>query len=220
MCIFTQRAECASHITRHYGRHLRLESSKNALSRGRRGISTCSGRPPSDKMPCWSSQFGPEARHSRGCPGVPRSVIPERKRRDAQASAPATCDGGSLIALDTVIPSPRTRLTARKAHPRTSARHRQARGCGDSSCADHALKPLAVSAAPPADHWHHSLDGPVRHLRRLHLRSSRERGLHFMRFETQHMSRAAHQGADPRLAVATQRGMGAPTRAGGLGLAP
>ena len=105
--------DCASHLNRQYGRHLRLESVDNAFEQGTTVAANLLGTPtPHDKVPWfWSDQYdlkliivgvahGYDSVVLRGAPG-------------ARSFSACYLRGGELIAIDT-INAPKDQMAARK----------------------------------------------------------------------------------------------------------
>ncbi|MBV9345320.1 MAG: FAD-dependent oxidoreductase [Gammaproteobacteria bacterium] len=115
--------DCANHLNRQYGRHLRLESVDNAFEQGTTVALNLLGTPtPHEKVPWfWSDQYDLKLIIVGVNAGYDRLVL----RGDPATRSFCACylRGDELIAIDTVN-SPREQLAARKliaAHARVDA---------------------------------------------------------------------------------------------------
>jgi 3-phenylpropionate/trans-cinnamate dioxygenase ferredoxin reductase subunit len=105
--------DCASHLNRQYGRHLRLESVDNAFEQGATVALNMLGTPtPHDKVPWfWSDQYDLKLIIVGVAQGYDRVVI----RGSPQTRSFSACylRDGELIAIDTVN-MPKDQMAARK----------------------------------------------------------------------------------------------------------
>ena len=105
--------DCASHMNRQYGRHLRLESVDNAFEQGTTVALNLLGTPtPHDKVPWfWSDQYDVKLI----IVGVAHSYDRVILRGDPATRSFSVCylRGGELVAMDTVN-SPKDQMGARK----------------------------------------------------------------------------------------------------------
>jgi 3-phenylpropionate/trans-cinnamate dioxygenase ferredoxin reductase component len=105
--------DCASHLNRQYGRHLRLESVDNAFEQGTTVALNLLGTPtPHDKVPWfWSDQYDLKLIIVGVAHAYDRVVL----RGDPATRSFSVCylRGGELIAIDTVN-SPKDQMAARK----------------------------------------------------------------------------------------------------------
>jgi 3-phenylpropionate/trans-cinnamate dioxygenase ferredoxin reductase subunit len=105
--------DCANHLNRQYGRHLRLESVDNAFEQGNTVAINLLGTPtPHDKLPWfWSDQFDLKLVIVGVSHGYDTTVM----RGDPGTHSFSVCylRGGELIAIDS-INSPRDQMAARK----------------------------------------------------------------------------------------------------------
>jgi 3-phenylpropionate/trans-cinnamate dioxygenase ferredoxin reductase component len=114
--------DCASHLNRQYGRHLRLESVDNAFEQGTTvALNLLGTATPHDKLPWfWSDQYDLKLIIVGVAHGYDTVVL----RGDPAARSFSACylRGGELIAIDSVN-SPKDQMAARKliaAHARLS----------------------------------------------------------------------------------------------------
>jgi 3-phenylpropionate/trans-cinnamate dioxygenase ferredoxin reductase component len=105
--------DCASHLNRQYGRHLRLESVDNAFEQGATvGLNLLGTPTPHDKVPWfWSDQYDLKLIIVGVAYGYDRVIL----RGDPVQRAFSACylRDGELIAIDTVN-SPKDQMAARK----------------------------------------------------------------------------------------------------------
>jgi 3-phenylpropionate/trans-cinnamate dioxygenase ferredoxin reductase subunit len=105
--------DCASHLNRQYGRHLRLESVDNAFEQGTTVALNLLGTPtPHDKVPWfWSDQYDLKLIIVGVALAYDRVIL----RGDPAARSFSVCylRGGELVAMDT-INSPKDQMGARK----------------------------------------------------------------------------------------------------------
>ena len=105
--------DCASHLNRQYGKHLRLESVDNAFEQGNTVALNLVGTPtPHDKLPWfWSDQFDLKLVIVGVSHGYDRTVM----RGDPRTHSFSACylRDGELIAIDS-INSPKDQMAARK----------------------------------------------------------------------------------------------------------
>jgi 3-phenylpropionate/trans-cinnamate dioxygenase ferredoxin reductase subunit len=105
--------DCASHLNRQYGRHMRLESVDNAFEQGNTVALNLVGTPtPHDKLPWfWSDQFDLKLVIVGVSHGYDRTVM----RGDPRTHSFSACylRDGELIAIDS-INSPKDQMAARK----------------------------------------------------------------------------------------------------------
>jgi len=105
--------DCASHLNRQYGRHLRLESVDNAFEQGNTVALNLLGTPtPHDKLPWfWSDQFDLKL----VIVGVSHGYDTTVTRGDPRTHSFSVCylRDGELIAIDS-INSPKDQMAARK----------------------------------------------------------------------------------------------------------
>jgi 3-phenylpropionate/trans-cinnamate dioxygenase ferredoxin reductase subunit len=105
--------DCASHLNRQYGRHLRLESVDNAFEQGNTVAMNLLGTPtPHDKLPWfWSDQFDLKLVIVGVSHGYDMTVV----RGDPRTHSFSVCylRAGELIAIDS-INSPKDQMAARK----------------------------------------------------------------------------------------------------------
>ncbi|MGB6603548.1 MAG: FAD-dependent oxidoreductase, partial [Steroidobacteraceae bacterium] len=105
--------DCASHLNRQYGRHLRLESVDNAFEQGTTVALNLLGTPtPHDKVPWfWSDQYDLKLIIVGVAYAYDRVIL----RGDPAARSFSVCylRGGELVAMDT-INSPKDQMGARK----------------------------------------------------------------------------------------------------------
>src|SRR5262249_20924092 len=105
--------DCASHLNRQYGRHLRLESVDNAFEQGTTvALNLLGTATPHDKLPWfWSDQFDLKLVIVGVAQGYDRVVL--RGRPAARSFSACYLRGGELIAIDTVN-APKDQMAARK----------------------------------------------------------------------------------------------------------
>jgi 3-phenylpropionate/trans-cinnamate dioxygenase ferredoxin reductase subunit len=105
--------DCASHLNRQYGRHLRLESVDNAFEQGTTVALNLLGTPtPHDKLPWfWSDQFDLKLVIVGVAHGYDTTVL--RGTPAARSFSVCYLRGGELIAIDSVN-APRDQMAARK----------------------------------------------------------------------------------------------------------
>ncbi|HEX4387424.1 MAG TPA: FAD-dependent oxidoreductase [Steroidobacteraceae bacterium] len=105
--------DCASHLNRQYGRHLRLESVDNAFEQGTTvALNLLGTATPHDKLPWfWSDQFDLKLVIVGVAQGYDRVVL--RGSPAARSFSACYLRGGELIAIDTVN-APREQMAARK----------------------------------------------------------------------------------------------------------
>jgi 3-phenylpropionate/trans-cinnamate dioxygenase ferredoxin reductase component len=105
--------DCASHLNRQYGRHLRLESVDNAFEQGTTVALNLLGQPtPHDKVPWfWSDQFDLKLIIVGLAHGYDQVLV--RGRPAERSFSACYLRGGELIAIDTVN-APRDQMAARK----------------------------------------------------------------------------------------------------------
>ncbi|MGB6604208.1 MAG: FAD-dependent oxidoreductase [Steroidobacteraceae bacterium] len=105
--------DCASHLNRRYGRHLRLESVDNAFEQGTTVALNLLGSPtPHDKVPWfWSDQYDLKLIIVGVAHAYDRVIL----RGDPATRSFSVCylRGGELVAIDTVN-SPKDQMAARK----------------------------------------------------------------------------------------------------------
>jgi 3-phenylpropionate/trans-cinnamate dioxygenase ferredoxin reductase component len=105
--------DCASHLNRQYGRHLRLESVDNAFEQGTTVALNLLGTPtPHDKVPWfWSDQYDLKLIIVGVAHAYDRVIL----RGDPATRSFSVCylRGGELVAMDT-INSPKDQMAARK----------------------------------------------------------------------------------------------------------
>jgi 3-phenylpropionate/trans-cinnamate dioxygenase ferredoxin reductase component len=105
--------DCASHLNRQYGRHMRLESVDNAFEQGNTVALNLLGTPtPHDKLPWfWSDQFDLKLVIVGVAHGYDAVVL--RGSPAARAFSACYLRDGELIAIDTVN-APKDQMAARK----------------------------------------------------------------------------------------------------------
>jgi 3-phenylpropionate/trans-cinnamate dioxygenase ferredoxin reductase subunit len=105
--------DCASHLNRQYGRHLRLESVDNAFEQGTTvALNLLGTATPHDKLPWfWSDQFDLKLVIVGVAQGYDRVVL--RGSPAARSFSACYLRGGELIAIDTVN-APKEQMAARK----------------------------------------------------------------------------------------------------------
>ena len=105
--------DCASHLNRQYGRHLRLESVDNAFEQGTTvALNLLGTATPHDKLPWfWSDQFDLKLVIVGVAQGYDSVVL--RGSPAARSFSACYLRGGELIAIDTVN-APREQMAARK----------------------------------------------------------------------------------------------------------
>lgn len=105
--------DCASHMNRQYGRHLRLESVDNAFEQGTTVALNLLGTPtPHDKVPWfWSDQYDLKLIIVGVAHGYDRAIV--RGNPATRGFSVCYLRGGELIAIDTVN-SPKDQMAARK----------------------------------------------------------------------------------------------------------
>ena len=108
--------DCASHLNRQYGRHLRLESVDNAFEQGTTvALNLLGTATPHDKVPWfWSDQFDLKLIIVGVAHGYDTLVI--RGAPAARSFSACYLRDGELVAIDT-INSPRDQMAARKLIP-------------------------------------------------------------------------------------------------------
>jgi 3-phenylpropionate/trans-cinnamate dioxygenase ferredoxin reductase component len=105
--------DCASHLNRQYGRHLRLESVDNAFEQANTVAANLLGTPTvHDKVPWfWSDQYDLKLIIVGVAHGYDRTVV--RGAPDGRAFSVCYLRGGELIAIDS-INAPKDQMAARK----------------------------------------------------------------------------------------------------------
>jgi 3-phenylpropionate/trans-cinnamate dioxygenase ferredoxin reductase component len=105
--------DCASHLNRQYGRHLRLESVDNAFEQGTTVALNLLGTPtPHDKVPWfWSDQYDLKLIIVGVAQGYDRTVL--RGTPASRSFSVCYLRAGELIAIDT-INAPKDQMAARK----------------------------------------------------------------------------------------------------------
>jgi len=105
--------DCANHLNRQYGRHLRLESVDNAFEQGTTVALNLLGTPtPHDKLPWfWSDQFDLKLVIVGVAHGYDTTVM--RGSPTARSFSVCYLRGGELIGIDS-INAPRDQMAARK----------------------------------------------------------------------------------------------------------
>jgi len=105
--------DCASHLNRQYGRHLRLESVDNAFEQGTTvALNLLGAATPHDKLPWfWSDQFDLKLVIVGVAQGFDSVIL--RGSVAARSFSACYLRGGELIAIDTVN-QPKDQMAARK----------------------------------------------------------------------------------------------------------
>ena len=105
--------DCASHLNRQYGRHLRLESVDNAFEQGNTVALNLLGTPtPHDKVPWfWSDQF--DLKLIIVGIGMGYDTVVLRGQPKSRSFSACYLRGGELIAIDS-INAPKDQMAARK----------------------------------------------------------------------------------------------------------
>ena len=105
--------DCASHLNRQYGRHLRLESVDNAFEQGNTVAANLAGTPtPHDKLPWfWSDQYDLKLIIVGVAQGYDSAVL--RGSPANRSFSVCYLRGGELIAIDS-INTPKDQMAARK----------------------------------------------------------------------------------------------------------
>jgi 3-phenylpropionate/trans-cinnamate dioxygenase ferredoxin reductase component len=105
--------DCASHLNRQYGRHLRLESVDNAFEQGTTvALNLLGNATPHDKVPWfWSDQFDLKLIIVGVGAGYDTAIV--RGQPASRAFSVCYLRGGELVAIDS-INSPKDQMAARK----------------------------------------------------------------------------------------------------------